>query len=498
MNIKTIKIKPYMLLPLLPLLAIGVFCLRYQQDFFHYYLPNSQWNDEVIYYKTIEGIVEYGIPQGYFGYNESHASIGTFGAWSPVIYLIDAVWGRIFGWNYYSPIIARIFFSILAMLIYAVTCRPDIRKSIYISLYMIGFSLFARYLASQMADCYIVELLIIFAALYDCKNKSSRSAVAVKVLIVALTLVRPYFVLLWLPFYSSRNEKKYLVFELLIALFSIIAYFIISKYLTAAYFTSLIKLGWLKMILNSPVEGMRNLIYTIYKAINLINEYIASALTSGNSVGGQYMLFYILTILFFSLTVLDKKNRILWGSWLAVNLLLWFAIVVLYDVRVGSRHLMPFIIMEGFVLLEKNESRIVVYILISVACYLFLIKLEDPREITYPAYDPVLALQIEEMQEELKGKLNIDKYNRWNNTVLWVLSDTDGSFPWQTLYSLPAGMGINICTCDYVIEMFDFISAKYIACTSGGTVAELCNGSEYKKLLERTDVSICIYEKSET
>ena len=95
-------------------------------------MPNSQWNDEVIYYKTIEGITEYGIPQGYFGYNESRASIGTFGAWSPIIYMFDAIWGGVFGWNLYSPIIVRIVFACIGMLIYAAFVRPNVRNSLFI------------------------------------------------------------------------------------------------------------------------------------------------------------------------------------------------------------------------------------------------------------------------------------------------------------------------------------------------------------------------------
>ena len=91
------KVKPYMLLSLLPLVAIVVFCFRYNQDFFQYFLPNSRWNDELFYYKTIEGITRYGMPQGYFGYNESHALVGTLGAWSPIIYTFDAIWGAYSG-----------------------------------------------------------------------------------------------------------------------------------------------------------------------------------------------------------------------------------------------------------------------------------------------------------------------------------------------------------------------------------------------------------------
>ena len=37
------------------------------------FLPVSSWSDEVIYSKQLAAAVQYGAPQGYFGFNESHA-----------------------------------------------------------------------------------------------------------------------------------------------------------------------------------------------------------------------------------------------------------------------------------------------------------------------------------------------------------------------------------------------------------------------------------------
>lgn len=45
------------------------------------YLPASSWSDEVVYSKQLSAVVQYGAPQGYFGFNESHAEI------DPVLWL---------------------------------------------------------------------------------------------------------------------------------------------------------------------------------------------------------------------------------------------------------------------------------------------------------------------------------------------------------------------------------------------------------------------------
>lgn len=42
------------------------------------YLPASEWNDELIYYKQVEVAVNYGESIGYYGYNESHAEVSSF------------------------------------------------------------------------------------------------------------------------------------------------------------------------------------------------------------------------------------------------------------------------------------------------------------------------------------------------------------------------------------------------------------------------------------
>lgn len=491
MDIELFKKRLYILYVLLPLIAIGIFCLRYNQNIFNYFLPNSQWNDELIYYKTIEGITEYGIPQGYFGYNESRASIGTFGAWSPIIYMFDAIWGGVFGWNLYSPIIVRIVFACIGMLIYAALVRPNVRNSLFIWLFVISFSLYARYLSSQMADCYMVTLLVIYAGLYNRKEKKYK--MAGRIVLVLLTLLRPYYVLLWLPVLDSSENEKYIIRDIIIAGGSLAGYFAISYYFTASYFTSLIKFDWLKLILESPSEGVSNFFGILYEAAKVIGSSITSAFVDGNDVGLQYFLYLILTLCFLFMSLMHKEKRKGWLCWFVVNIMFCLTIVLFYDVRVGSRHLMPFIIMEGFIILGQNKGYYIKSLFVVLVFYLCLMKFTDPYFTTYPSGNEILQAQISEMRNELADKIEIDETDRWNNTVIWVLSDTDGAYPWQTLYSLPAGMGISICSYDYVTSEFGSLRSKYIACTANGDVDRLCRLNGYLSIYSMEDSNVCVY-----
>ena len=89
----------------LPLLCCLVYCAFQGRGIGQVYLPNSEWNDELFYFKQVESIVNFGYPQGYFGFNESHALKLSFAAWSPVLVFPWILWGLLFGWNLMSPIL---------------------------------------------------------------------------------------------------------------------------------------------------------------------------------------------------------------------------------------------------------------------------------------------------------------------------------------------------------------------------------------------------------
>ena len=91
------------LMALLPLLCCLVRTAAEGRSIGQVYLPSSEWNDELFYFKQVEGIVNYGFPRGYFGFNESHALQLSFAAWSPVLVFPWILWGLLFGWNLLMP-----------------------------------------------------------------------------------------------------------------------------------------------------------------------------------------------------------------------------------------------------------------------------------------------------------------------------------------------------------------------------------------------------------
>lgn len=489
------RLQPYHILWLLPFFSVIVFCARYNQNVWQVYLPNSQWNDEVIYYKIIEGIKSYGIPQGYFGYNESHALVGSFGAWSPAVYIFDVICASIFGWNYYMPILARIVFSIVSFGIYAGCKKPSFKECMYIYLYIASFTLFTRYMISQMADCYLTGLMILFLAVdYKRVTENKRKwDILEEIIIVFLTLVRPYFAILWGVVLAGDKNKKVACKHIIIGILGFFFSLILLHYYTSAYFVPLIKTDWIKLIIENPALGLKNTIESIGTAAAKIYEYIRKAFLFGDYVGLHYFIYILITMMLMALAIMEKRKR--WLAWGSLNVVFIFSLILLYDVEVGSRHLMPFIISEGVLLLGALKQKWRLF-LISIVCFLCLFMYDESYYIKLPTYDEHTEKVLATMEECLKDQMIVDvDDDKWENTVIWVLYDSDGVYPWETLYSLPAGMGINICSLEYVTENISNISAKYIACTSEGMVSALCRYQGYDELLRMNDEKICIYRR---
>lgn len=101
------------------------------------FLPKGWVSDEVSYYKQIEAMIEFGMPKGYWGYNESTALVGTYGAWSFFNFLPYAMLGKVIGWNYFSPIICNLLFIQLAFVVFAYLTRINNKSLITVSLFFL-------------------------------------------------------------------------------------------------------------------------------------------------------------------------------------------------------------------------------------------------------------------------------------------------------------------------------------------------------------------------
>ena len=107
-----------MLLAALPFLCCALRVCMDSETISQVWLPGSEWNDELCYFKQVESILEYGYPYGFFGFNESQARVLSFAAWSPVLVFPWILWGLLFGWNLMSPVICNIVLLTVAVFLF--------------------------------------------------------------------------------------------------------------------------------------------------------------------------------------------------------------------------------------------------------------------------------------------------------------------------------------------------------------------------------------------
>lgn len=352
-------------LAVLPLVCCVVTCMGSGITITDIYLPNSMWNDEVMYFKMLEGSVEYGVPQGYFGYNESSAVYLGFGPWSPLLLLFPWIFGKITGCSLLTPVLCNIFLMSVAMFLFAVSVKPSKMQAAAVGGLYALFSVCTRYILSGMQEASCYFLVILMTALFYRGVKITEGYkrsifILLNLVVMLLTLMRPYYVMFAvLPgyyAYSYRKDKRFLYMQAAAAVLDFAGYMWVSRYLCAAYLGPVIQTEWISLILERPAEGMFHLGYKLVSSLKTMLTSIGAGITDGDAGGACYTVYILLAcwILYKGTQCReDGKKRFLWVYMLMVSILMLLAIFLFYDVTVGSRHLIPFILC-GMVILGMN------------------------------------------------------------------------------------------------------------------------------------------------
>lgn len=503
MNEKNKRLITVVVFATMPILTCLIMCLRYGISLGDIYIANSTWNDEALYYKLVESIVEYGQPLGFFGYNGSFAKIGHFGAWSPLILCFYAIYALIFGWTMMSPIYCNILLMTIAMIIFAWLVKPTKRQTVCICLLYVCNCIVTRYMLSVVTETAIYSLLLIFLAvsvkMWGQENKCNFSyVIMLNILACILVLMRPYWILLLIIpgyyMYRSLKKKSPIIIEFGVSVVVVIAYFWINRNLCAEYFTSIINFDWLKLLFTEPIDGIYNILHMFVSSIYEILQDVGDGVVNGAASGGAYAVYLVIMVyLVYMLTNVhkEKTRRIGLLYWLAYFVIMLLAIIYLYDVYVGSRHIMAFVFISVFVvaLIETSTKRFL--ILLFAFIWLFNIRGTYDSMYTLPIYTEEKANVLQTGKNILQENMVLDAEsdNAWDNTVIWVYRDVT-SMDFTHLYALPAGVGINCCTKEYVSANFDALQARYIITNIGEDIDRLCTEKEKELIAEYGTVHI--------
>lgn len=496
---KVISLIGIILFIMTPLLSAVLFCLKDGKMIWDVYLPLGGWSDEITYYKQIEGILAYGMPRGYFGYNQSSALYGTLGVWGLLPLLPYCLWGGIFGWNYVSPIYANIFFCMSALAIVYLLLRPTMKQVGVFSLFWFLNPFINRYLLSGVVEASVTSQLILVTAigiglLSDQKKKSKISdkvlwAIGI-LLICYMALARPYYEVLFLiPFWKACKDRKR-VWQILLpvlALLTLGLFFLNSHFFCSTYFSNM--LSFSKML----ERGLGGMVTYLFSGLIKIGRLMWYAIRYNDTVGWYY-LFLMIELLAMAAVciyrrVCHRAVPVMLLITLLSDVLILFSIIELYDLVVGARHILALIMANAFLLLM--ETRLPVNEVLSVLCLFAIIQIGSTD--TPPYQQDEYVRYMEQLQEEFGKVVSVTEQVSYKNVVAMPTADSSAAVPGEKvctyyglLFAMPAGVGISL---DYegFYDDLENVRAGYILVHPEGMI---------RKKLEEAGM-VCIFENKE-
>ncbi len=451
------KFVKYLIAAMIPVIGCIIFLAYNHIKPGEYTVFFTRWNDELSYYKHTEGILRYGMPKGYFGFNESTAIKGTFGAWNPTCLIPFLAVGKIFGWTGRVPIIFNLAIWILAFIAYVKIATPKWIELILTGALFIAFMCNVRYIYSVTPEPYITVLLLIFFLLfirgYRDKFKTS-DYIIMDLIIVFLTSVRGYYAVLGLfvIWFILKREKNivHCLIQCVVTFGSAIGFLVIKNNFTAPYFHEIVNMSDLK----NPVILINLLISGVKESF----VYIIECLQRTSMRGSWYLIYYLIGVVIIVLWA--KKRDSIYGvafiSWLAVL----GSMFTIYNPKEGSRHLMALAVV-GIIIINQIIGKK----LVSVASVLLLIYCSwlstDSFYMNLENYGKEWNDALIQEQQELEELMPVTD-DRWDSTAILTLS-----MVFNDMYALPAGYGIQDCDDSYVMDHIDELQSKYVVVRIG-------------------------------
>lgn len=498
-----------------PVISFILYCAVQGKSLDSIYLPNTACSDDIYYYKMTEGLVKFGAPLGYFGYNESRAVISTFGVWSPTLLLPWTLWGKLFGWEYFSPILCNICILSLSFIIFAILAEPTWAQVLYIAVLFFSITPFTRYLLSGMPETITYSIMIIvYGIVYSFfRRETTDKIIWMFLLITVLSSMRPYFMIfLLLPGMLWVRRSKWFGFlgtTIVIAL-NLLGYKVITYYFSAPYFYSSMATDFVDPFRYEGVlAGFSFVFHKIFEKGLLIKWFMSLGWKQGFTDGQIYlaccMAILFLTIwLFFDIREIkhhgekDRRDLLLYAvpelSTLISFVAMLFAIIVLYQIPEGSRHLLVFLI--GFIIVASMRRKHAIknmILIISISAYLFVFKYDGESGYCVPYAEEEIICETEDLRNAFNVCIDLNYLNApsYDNVVDWVAEDlVDGEMkiiPWRILFALPEGIGISCCLPQYMADNMEELKSRYIITIPEGSIDMMCEDKGMEELLRDKD-----------
>ena len=242
------------------------------------FLPVSSWSDEVIYSKQLAAAVQYGAPQGYFGFNESHAAVGTYAAWGPAVFLVYALPGLLLrGQNAF--LWCNLLFVVLGWTFFARAARLGWKRQLAFAAALAAMNAPIRYVFSAMQEPlhYALMLAVLGCGILARRDKSRAAWAGLCVLCAVATLVRPYEAVLWLfPLALCRQDCRRIAVCVAGGAVSLGGTLVLMSKFYAPYFFTNVDVSPLQELgRGQVVSAVRDVAHKLLDALRTVAEMLA-------------------------------------------------------------------------------------------------------------------------------------------------------------------------------------------------------------------------------
>ena len=475
---------------------LGYEWIVYQVPLWQIYLPASSWSDEVLYSKQLAAVVQYGAPQGYFGFNESHAEIGTFAAWGPMVFLLYAIPGFVLrGDNAF--LWCNLFFVLAGWLVFVRAARLSVPRQLLFAAALACLNAPVRYIFSAMQEPlhYGLVLAVLGTGLLVRRTGRKGAWAALCALCAAATLVRPYNIALWLyPLALAWPRRGALLRCLAGAGASLAGTLVLMSKFYAPYFFTNVDLTPVLMLARLQVLSACK--YTARKLLTALEQVGQEAVAALQGDGGGYYLVFLLLLTVTAVSfawALYRKAPCFWkGCALGTSLVVFAALMLMYRTTEASRHTLVLdLLLLATLLLESPRPAAGTTAGLAVLTAAGIVALTANGGFGVPGYRPAIAGEVEALQAALtRSQAQVQGDDPWDHTIAYSFLDDAHA---GMLYAAPTGMGVQFDENSYLADTSHSIYSRYIMTGPGSAVEqrllsegwELLYQGEYCTVYER-------------
>ncbi len=470
------------------------YTLAFRTPLWQVWMPPNIDNDEVIYNRQVVSVITHGGPLGYFGYNESHADIGRYGAWGPILIWVYGLAGHLFGASVNTMFWCNVLFLAVGIAVFTAAARLNIGQQIlcYVGLACLWMPLAGGFCGSSEALHFMLALVIAGSTAALLQGRSAWLVPAV--LACGLeTIFRPYALLFWaFPLTAVWADKKRRTLCFGEAAFSFgVALFSMTK-LSASYFSGGgMDFGGLQLLAHGKIgEAIVYELQHAAKELATAGQDIPRTFVEKTYIGRGCVIFLMALAVALVCFVLDRRagrSSPLKACALGCTGVIALVLVFLYNI--APRHLMLLAVLLLAATVIEDAARGFVWLPV-LAVVLLPINVERS---TLSTYFDEMGSQITAVESALQTSMEArSSADPWDNTLAYAYADDVFH---GYLYAVPAGMGIEFDMNTYIADPENTIYSRY-AMVNHGTAAEarlLADG--WQELISTDD--LIVYERTD-